>query len=53
MAGAKAFLAGGEKGVVMVGGVKRVVALGSSTGVVRTAAVAVVGTVVVAAMATA
>jgi len=54
MAGAKAFLAGGEKGVVMVGGVKRVVALGSLTGVVvRTAAVAVVGTVVVAAMATA
>lgn len=52
-AGVKAFLAGGEKGVVMVGGEKRVVALGSSTGVVRTAAVAVVGTVVVAAMATA
>jgi hypothetical protein len=54
MAGAKSILTGAEKGFVMVGGGKRVLALGSLTGVVvRTAAVAVVGTVVVAAMATA
>jgi hypothetical protein len=36
-AGVKAFLAGGEKGVVMVGGDKRVVALGSLMGVVAEA----------------